>query len=325
LKGVKLKTYVERFNADDNELYTNSIPNAKAWAFLQENIPFFDCPDKELERTYYFRWWMYRKHLVQTPDGWVVTEFMPKVPWAGKYNTVNLTACLHLAEGRWLRDPKYLDDYSRFWFDAGEKSSLVYTAWHPHAIWGRAAVTGDSLLPVSLLDKMIAQHQRWENGQGAHGSGGRTNGLFWTRDHLDGSEISIGGHGFRPLPNGATYGNLVAIAEVAETAGRTEVAADFRSRATKLKERVQSRLWDAERQFFTVLREDETSRSDVRELWGLSPWMFHLPDPGFEAGFKELDDPKGFKAPFGPTFPEQRHPKFALEYKGHECRWNGPS
>ena len=27
----------------------------------------------------------------------------------------------------------------------------------------------------------------------------------------------------------------------------------------------------------------------------------------------------------GNTTAEQRHPKFALSYQGHECRWNGPS
>lgn len=36
-------------------------------------------------------------------------------------------------------------------------------------------------------------------------------------------------------------------------------------------------------------------------------------------------DPQGFFAPFGLTTAEQRHPKFALRYTGHECQWNGPS
>ena len=36
-------------------------------------------------------------------------------------------------------------------------------------------------------------------------------------------------------------------------------------------------------------------------------------------------DPEGFKAPFGPTTAEQRHPGFSVSYEGHECQWNGPS
>ena len=42
--------------------------------FLSAHIRLFECLDKELERTYYFRWWMFRKHLKPTPDGWVITE-----------------------------------------------------------------------------------------------------------------------------------------------------------------------------------------------------------------------------------------------------------
>ena len=51
-----LSEYVRQFNADDDERYTNAMPNTAAEAFLRENIPMFECPDKEIERTYYFRW-----------------------------------------------------------------------------------------------------------------------------------------------------------------------------------------------------------------------------------------------------------------------------
>ncbi len=63
VRGDMLSEYVRQFNADDDERYTNAIPNTAAEAFLRENIPMFECPDKEIERTYYFRWWTYRKHL----------------------------------------------------------------------------------------------------------------------------------------------------------------------------------------------------------------------------------------------------------------------
>lgn len=99
LKAESFQPYIERFNADDEELYTNAFPNAQAWEFLRGNIPLFECPDKELELIYYFGWWTYRKHLKQTPDGWVVTEFLPRVPWAGKHNTVNRECRLMMLAG----------------------------------------------------------------------------------------------------------------------------------------------------------------------------------------------------------------------------------
>ena len=111
--------YIDRFAEHDEELVIQHVDNASAWPWLRENIPFFECPDKELEETYYFRWWTYRKHIKETPDGMVVTEFLPAVPWAGKYNTISCAAGHHFYEGRWLRNPKYLDEYARFWFPQG--------------------------------------------------------------------------------------------------------------------------------------------------------------------------------------------------------------
>ncbi|MHC4498532.1 MAG: MGH1-like glycoside hydrolase domain-containing protein, partial [Planctomycetota bacterium] len=52
---------------------------------------------------------------------------------------------------------------------------------------------------------------------------------------------------------------------------------------------------------------------------------FNLPDGGHEEAWKQLMDPGGFFAPFGPTTAEQRHPGFIISYKGDDCQWNGPS
>ena len=46
---------------------------------------------------------------------------------------------------------------------------------------------------------------------------------------------------------------------------------------------------------------------------------------GYEDMWKQIVDPQGFYAPFGPTTAEQRHPQFSVVYRGHECQWNGPS
>ena len=63
-----------------------------------------DCPDSILEKTYYFRWWTFRKHIKETENGHVITEFLPPVKWAGPYNTINCPACFHIRDGRWLKD-----------------------------------------------------------------------------------------------------------------------------------------------------------------------------------------------------------------------------
>ncbi len=119
LDPASFEHYVETFNEHDEDLYPQHISNERAWEFIRANIPLFECPDKDFERTYYFRWWTYRKHIKHTTDGFVITEFLPKVGWSGKHNTINCPAGHHFYEGRWLHESRYLDDYSTFWFRKG--------------------------------------------------------------------------------------------------------------------------------------------------------------------------------------------------------------
>jgi len=325
LDQALVERYVNTFNAHDEELTVQHVPNTSARAFLQENIPLLECPDSGVEETYYFRWWTFRKHVKQTPDGFVITEFLPPVGWAGKYNTISCAAGHHFYEGRWLGDPKYLDDYAVFWFRQGG-APRRYSFWAADALWARYCVAGDDTLLCGLLDDLIANYQAWEKDRRD------ANGLFWQVDGQDGMEVSISGRrhpqaqGYRATINSYMYGDALAIAQIAERAGREAVARRYRAKATEIKELVQEKLWDSDAQFFKVLpRGEATSLSDVRELHGYTPWYFSLPDVDKSIAWKQLMDPQGFYAPFGPTTAEQRHAGFTISYQGHECQWNGPS
>ncbi|MDT8389331.1 MAG: glycoside hydrolase family 2 TIM barrel-domain containing protein [Lentisphaeria bacterium] len=320
-----LKEYVSRFNETDEELYTH-VPNSEALEFLESNVPLFECPDKDIERTCYFRWWTYRKHIKQTSDGYVITEFLPEVPWSGKHNTISCPAGHHYYEGRWLRNTRYLDDYSYFWLRKGGEPRL-YSFWIANAFLARHMVTPNVELLADLLPDLVKNYQAWETGwdQGGHHFGRHDNGLFYTIDDRDGGEDSIGGHGFRPTLNSYMYGDAKAIAAIAVMVGEAGLAEEFESKAAEIKNLVQQKLWDHDAGFFKILPEEGKPLRDVRELNGYTPWYFNLPDPGFEAAWKQLMDAQGFYAPFGPAFAEQRHPEFAISYKGHECQWNGPS
>ncbi len=319
LKADAFKHHVDTFNHNDNELYVQHIPNTAAWAFLQGNIPLLDCPDKEIEEIYYFRWWTFRKAIRQTPDGFIVTEFLPNVGWAGKENSINCAAGHHFREGRWLNNPKYLDDYSLFWFRHGG-SPRSYSFWAADSLWSRFLVTGDDRLVKELLPDLIANYEAWER---THRD---SNGLFWQIDDRDGMEMSIGGSGYRATINSYMYGDALAIASIAERLGRRELAERFRARAVEIQRLTQEKLWDRAAQFFKVLpRTPGATLVDVRELHGYTPWYFNLPDGDRSVAWKQVMDPRGFYAPFGLTTAEQRHPKFAVSYQGHECQWNGPS
>ena len=313
-----LGRYVERFNRLDREAAVNHIPNSAALDWLERNVPRFECPDRDIEEIYHFRWWTYRKHLKRTPDGFVVTEFLPQVGWAGKHNTISCAAGHHIYEGRWIHDPAYLDDYSRFWFRGGGEPRR-YSFWAADAIHARSLVSGDRELEIDLLPDLVRNFEAWEK---EHRD---ANGLFWQIDDRDGMEVSIGGSGYRATINSYMYGDAKAIAAIAELAGETSLAARFRAEAAKIKDLVEENLWDREAEFFMVLPRGAGAKlAGVRELHGYTPWYFDLPGPQFSAAWRQIADPQGFRGPFGPTTAERRHPRFRFA-NDHECLWNGPS
>ncbi len=313
-----LRRHVDAFNIADRETVTNHIPNAAAADWLTRQVPRFECPDGDLVEIYYFRWWTYRKHLKETPDGFIVTEFLPPVPWAGKHNSINCPAGHHFYEGRWLHDRRPLDDYARFWFRRGGEPRK-YSFWAADALYARFLVLGEDAWLKDLLPDLVANYEGWERTRRD------PNGLFWQEDGQDGMEVSIGGSGCRATINSYQYGDALAIALIAERAGFADLAATYRAKAATLKRLVQETLWDPEAQFFKVLPRGLTQLAEVRELHGFTPWYVNLPDPDKAVAWRQLMDPEGFFAPFGPTTAEQRHPRFTLAYEGHECQWNGPS
>ena len=324
-----LSDYVRRFNAKDDECYTNAIPNAQAERFMLENCPRFACPDKDIERTYYFRWWTFRKHLKRgEKGGWRVSEFLPKVPWSGKDNTIVCPAGHHLREGRWLRDWRFIEDDARFWLaDPEATHRWMYSSWLFTGTRLFAEVTGHDGLPGELLDDAVRYYERWEKGftyecglpMGGDGKGG-----FLSIDNHEGTEISLGGSGYKPLFASAMWSEAKAIAEVAAQQGRTELAERFAAKAETVRRSLFDRCWNPDVGFFTTCPTNGP-KGTVRELHGYAPWYFGLPTDGRKPDWAQLADPQGFAATYGLTFPERRAKGFAIDYKGHECKWNGPS
>jgi len=327
----KLSSYVSLFNADDNELYKQSIPNANALAFLSKNIPLLDYPNEQVERTYYFRWWTFRKHIKQTPDGRVLSEFLPSVPWARKHNTISCAAGHHFREGRWLRDSALLDEYAEFWFKKGG-TPRGYSFWAAESILQQAAVTGDYTTAKKLLPELVKNYAGWERERLDK------NGLFWQHDGNDGMEVSAASallktaDHYRVTINSYMAAEALAISQIATLSGDKATAKTFAEKAEKIRSLMFAKLWDNDAKFFKVAPRVRTAGdalrlAPVRELHGFTPWYFEsLKTPEkFSVAWKQLGDPKGFYAPYGPSTTERRSPAFRLNYSGHECQWNGPS
>ena len=323
--------YVIEFSRQ--EIEATGKPGADPWPWMEANIPWFDSSAKDFEQMYYFRWYAWQKHVVSTPRGFVITEFLPKVGWGGYYNTIVDAAPFHLYEARWLRDRRIAEEDARFWMPpaAAPRNFSVALA---DAIRAVTLATGVPRTGIDLLPAMEADYHAWRSTQQDE------NGLFWSIDTRDAMEKSISGDGYRPTLNSYMYADAFAISALATEAKDTKTAREFAAIAEAQRDRIEKYLWNPHDQFYEVvspardsgIRKERKFKdprsvmqfSGVRELLGYIPWDFHIPAADHAIAWKQLFDPQGFAGKYGPTTAERRSPRFRFA-NSDKCQWNGPS
>ena len=326
-----LSRYIGKFNTDDNECYKSQIDNSGAEKWMAQNIPLIEIPDKTIEEIYYFRWWVFRKHIKNTEDGYVITEFLPEVLWGGKHNTIIAASGHHIAEAKWLKcGRKLVEDYAKFWFD--EKSlTYLYSSWIIHAVYEYCRHANDFSFGMENIEALVNYYEKTEK---EHLT---PSGLFWSIDGNDAMEMSISGtddniekhKGLRPTLNSYMAANAYAISKFAEKAGKHKLSEEYYEKYQSLKEKITDVLWDKD--FYKAIHTEDfenpsidkvAPKHNVKELIGYIPWCFGLAPDGFEGAFNELKQKDGFYSEYGFTTAEQRHPRY-LYKTPHECMWSG--
>lgn len=326
LQSNVLKRYVDFFNSQDAEEVKNYVPNDQAYEWLSANVPVLDCPDSIIEQTYYYRWWTFRKHLKQTPDGFIFTEFITPVSHAGKHNAIACALGHHLYEGRWLHTKQYVDEYVSFWLDKDKLEKKprfhAFSSWVDDAVYNRFLVNGDKQFLQAILPALNADYDQWESERQF------PNGMFWQNDVKDGMEESISGgrrvRNIRPTINSYMYGNAVALSAMASLFHIDSLQTKYNKKAADLKTLTRTRLWSDSASFYLVLLEKEKKLSNAREAIGFIPWYFNIPedDAKHAKAWDKLIDTAGFNAPWGQTTAERRHPQFRTHGTG-TCEWDG--
>lgn len=324
-----IRNYVEEFNRSDNEEQVNAVSNAEALNWMLEEVPKFECPDKELERIYYFRWWTYRKHIKKTDRGYAISEFLLDVPWGNKYNVINAAAGHHIAEGKWLKHAEtYLEDYIDLFLNKSRGVNSGYSAWLLAALTEYFDMIGYEKVTEDLLEKMICYQEKWDEKHLL------PNGMYWSEDLPDAMEYSISGtdeemhrmRGIRPTLNSYMYADCMTISSFAEKLGKTEIAKKYYEKAQKLRQDINEKLWsDGFYRAFHYYDDPEDAFANKKppmEEIGYIPWMFHIPQAGREFVFDYLQDKQIFDAPIGITTADMREERFLYE-TDHECLWNG--
>ena len=304
------------------------------------NVPAFECPDAEINTTYYYRWELITKHITygSPRSGYSFTEFVDRPFWSGAYGAISCPAGHQLYEIRWLADTRYARDYARYWFRTPGAQPRNYSTWLADAIWAVNDVHPDKTIETNLLPDLEKNYEGWAQRQFVKDAG-----MFWQSGHDDGMEFNInsrqtkdilrGDRGFRPSFNSYMWADAKAIARIAALAGDKATADAFTAKADDLKQLIQTKLWDPKRDFFfPMASRDETDKDGNvvkagtltyqsgkyagdphgREEHGYVPWQFNLPDPGYESAWKFLMDPNYFYAERGPSTLERNDPQFVL-------------
>jgi hypothetical protein len=324
LKYDDYKHYVDYFNTMEDENIVQAIPNAKAWEWMTQNVPLFDCPNRDFEEMWYYRWWTLRKHIESTPVGYAMTEFLVKRNYADKWKLISSGVGHHIHESRWLRDSTYLDQIVRTWYTGNEGKPMAkllkYSSWIAHSLWQRHLVDGRQQWYINMLPSLEWEFNEWETTHTREG------GFYWQEDVRDAMEETISGGRkkkyLRPSINAYMYGNAMAISNIAKMAGDERKAKTYFDKANDLKEKVHQKLWNEQHAFFETHRVD--SSANVREAIGFMPWYTHMAKDEAKYGVAWLQaaDEKGFSAPYGQTTAERRHPEFRTHGVG-QCEWDG--
>lgn len=315
--------------------------------WYKENIPFFDSPDKELDKTYYYRWELMTKHMVygSPQPGYAFTEFIDRPWWSGAFGAISCSAGHQLYEIRWLRNSRYFEDYAKYWFFTPNAQSRTYSTWISDAIWQGFKIYYDKNFVVGLLPRMIDNYEHWEDEHFVP-----KEGMFsWDGMH-DGMETNInsrqtkdwfaGAPGYRPTLNSYMWADAQAIRNISLLNDDQVMAEFFQKKALGIKTNFQTKCWDPKRNFFIHRYQNDENggikantltyetglfagNEHGREEIGFIPWAFNMVDPGYENAWKYLMDTAYFYSDHGPYTVEKNDPMFRIARRC--CEWSGTS
>lgn len=322
-----------------NQYFGNDAP------WYKDRIPYFTCSDSSIQDVFYYRWKIFRAHQRDLGErGYVSTEFLDDVGWQLEpWATLNDATGFHLGEGRWLRDRRFADDYIRHMYNGG--NDRHFTDYMSDSVWGRYLVDGDQDAMTTHLDAMIDLYNQWDDAFDTD------KGLYWREPLADATEYTIssidascgedgfgGGYAFRPSINSYMWANARAVSKISELVGQNDVAADFEQRAATLKERFQADIWNTTLEHFIDRHQRDTECVKYwepirgRELVGLVPWMFSMPDNNstYNAAWSHLLDTDKLRGSNGMRTNEPSYEYYMRQYRYdeptglRECQWNGP-
>jgi len=326
---------------DEDAVARERFGNDAPW--YEGRIPFFESSDSGINAVYYYRWSVFRAHQRDLGEkGYITTEFLNDVSWQREpYASLNDASGFHIAEGRWLIDRRFADDYINYMYRGG--NDRHFTDYLAASVWDRYLVDGDRAAAIRHLPVMRHIYGLWDDHYDF------AKGLYFIEPLLDATEYTVssidasggkdgfrGGDAFRPSINSYMFANAEAISHIARLAGKAPLADSFAARAAGLRRRVLADLWNPGLAHFAdrykvdndFVKYWEPIRA--RELVGYLPWTFDLvpDDARYTQAWSHLLDPDSLAGRHGMRTVEKTYQYYMRQYRylgtAPECQWNGP-
>ncbi len=324
----------------------------RRWHEFFDGVPHFTCSDPYLERYYWYRW--YGLWLNSIAPGTGNYHFPTVCEGIGFFHQpITYSAQCHVRELRWMHDPERARGVLRTIFahqrDDGSLNGRVYvnhlngTDFY-HANWGDAFLALDALHPddevARELYPRLARHAEWlvaardadntgmidvvdqyETGQEYmsryQAVDANADAYGWeNRIRLKGIDVTV-----------YAYALFTALSRLASRVGASDEVV-WSSAATRTRNAVRERMWNAERGMFSDVDPRSGQRTDVAAAVCFYPYFTDLATEEHLAGFeRNLLDPERFWTNYPVPSSALDDPLFSAvaEWKGkrHVCPWNG--
>jgi hypothetical protein len=333
-------------------------------SWFDESVPLFECSDPWLTKLWYHRWYVVRKNHMNPRVGLVQEDSFSEGRWNSEWYTASITygAGHVLRELRWLRDPRYAQNYFRgfarnhradglyrsFYVDGiarPEGDEGKYTDWITASLWDMHQVHPDAAFlreALPALEKNVAYWQTHDlDGDGLlHVDDHWWTGMEWQPSFFYKNGYRLGERrDGRDVQNPVKrldltsyqYANVRALANVQRLLGNEDAARKSDALAAHLRDGVLARMWDASTEFFyDLLPGTDEKITTAKTVAAFYPFYAGLPDADHASAWRALIDPVLFWTPHPLASTAQDSPAYSQEptLNGDRltgCYWNGPT
>ena len=251
------------------EAYTTHVRAYNRW--WADNLPYIDVPEEAIKKHIYYRWWIIRFNFLDADAPGNDFQFPVGIEGVTGYNnSIALTVPMFIDELKYLRDPLYVygtmlsagegSRHSRYSDNPGKPTNwndsyLQYTtdaSWRAYQIHGGQPEILGNLARYGEHDvkSQLAHRKPPPNVQGAN-----PYLLWYCCNYLNGNDadnpsFDYFGRGNERTETAYVYANALATAEIYETIGQPEKAAEMRELADNIRQAILDTLWDPESQLF---------------------------------------------------------------------------